>query len=139
MIDTYEGSFNNVTNYVLADTLSVPSISNHLKKGNLFIAFKSLGDAKGFMFCSKNNEGKVSGILGDSVQVNQVKSMQAVSPLPGQFRLIYNGKVVDTSSEGQYEYQWSEQIKIGVYRIEMHIKLNDQFVPWVYSNPIHVF
>ncbi|MGC3943289.1 MAG: hypothetical protein QM762_01915 [Chryseolinea sp.] len=63
MIDTYEGSFNNVTNYVFADTLSVPSISNHLKKGNLFVAFKSLGDAKGFMFYSKNNEGKVSGIL----------------------------------------------------------------------------
>lgn len=139
MIDTYEASFNNVTNYVFADTLSVPSISNHLKKGHLFIAFKSLGDAEGFMFCSKNNDGKVSGILGDSVQVNQVKSMQTVSPLPGQFRLIYNGKVVGTSPDGQYEYQWSEPIKKGVYRIEMHIKLNDQFVPWVYSNPIHVF
>jgi hypothetical protein len=139
MIDTYEASFNNVTNYVLADTLSVPSISNHLKKGHLFIAFKSLGDAKGFMFCAKNDEGKVSGILGDSVQLNQVKSLLAVSPLPGQFRLIHNGKVIDTSSDEQYEYHWSEQIKKGVYRIEIHIKLNDKFFPWVYSNPIHVF
>jgi hypothetical protein len=138
MTDTYEASFNNVTNYVVADTLSVPSISNHLKKGNLFIAFKSLGDAKGFMFCSKNEEGKVSAILGDSVTMDQVKSFQAVSPLPGQFRLIRNGKVIQISQDDQYEFTWAEPIEQGVYRIELHIKLDEKQVPWVYTNPIYV-
>ena len=139
MMDTYEASFNNVTNYVLADTLSVSSISKHLKKGHLFIAFKSLGDAKGFMFHSINNEGNISAMLGDSAQVDQVRSFRAASPLPGQFRLIHNGKIINTSSDQQYQYQWSGKIGKGVYRIEMHIKLGDKLVPWLYSNPIHVF
>ncbi len=139
MIDTYATSFNDVTNYVLADTLSVSSLGDHIKKGNLFIAFKSLGDAKGFMFCSKNEKGEVSGILGDSVQVAQSKSLHAVSPLPGQFRLIYNGKIIQVSSDDQYEYKWLEPMEKGLYRIEMHIKLNEEFVPWVYTNPIYVY
>ena len=138
MTDTYEASFNYVTNYVIADTLSVPSISNHLKKGNLFIAFKSLGDAKGFMFGSKNSEGKVSAILGDSVAIDQVKAFQAVSPLPGQFKLIRDGKIVQISSEDQYEFTWAEPMEKGVYRVELHIKLGEKYFPWVYTNPIYV-
>ena len=50
MIDTYESSFNYVTNYVLADTLSSASIAEHVQQGHLFFAFKSLGDARGFIF-----------------------------------------------------------------------------------------
>lgn len=139
MTDTYQTSFNNVTNYVVADTLSVSAIANSLKKGNLFIAFKSLADAKGFMFCSKNGEGEISGILGDSVKSDQVKSFYAVSPLPGQFRLIQNGKTVAVSSEDQYQFSWIEPTRKGVYRVELHIKLSEEYIPWIYSNPIYVY
>ncbi|MBZ5857297.1 CehA/McbA family metallohydrolase domain-containing protein [Flavihumibacter profundi] len=139
MTDTYQASFNMVTNYVVADTLSVPSIANSLKKGNLFIAFKSLGDAKGFMFCSKNAEGKVSGILGDSVRIDNVKSFQVVSPLPGQFRLIRDGKVINVSADDQYQFTWSEPVRKGVYRLEMHIKIDGKYIPWVYTNPVYVY
>ena len=55
MIDTYKEGFNYITNYVLADTLSVTSLTEHLKKGHLYTAFKSLGDASGFMYyCNKS-------------------------------------------------------------------------------------
>ena len=138
MIDTYETSFNYVTNYVLADTLSVSSLTRHIKQGNLFIAFKSLGDAKGFMFTSKDEHGSVSGILGDSVSSDQAKSFHVVSPLPGQFTLIRDGRILDASSEEQYEYNWSGPVDKGVYRIEVHIKLEDETMPWIYSNPIYV-
>ncbi len=139
MTDTYQTSFNNVTNYVVADTLSVSAIANRLKKGNLFIAFKSLGDAKGFMFCSRNGEDKVSGILGDSVHVDQVKSFQAASPLPGQFRLIQDGKILQISADDQYQFKWTEPVHKGIYRLELHIKLDEEYVPWVYTNPIYVY
>ncbi|HSB91806.1 MAG TPA: hypothetical protein VLC28_01755 [Flavitalea sp.] len=138
MTDTYEASFNMVTNYVLADSLSVPSIANSLKKGNLFIAFKSLGDAKGFMFCSKNADNKVSGIMGDSVKVNQVKSLHAVSPLPGQFSLIKDGRVITVSPDDQYTFNFIEPITKGLYRIEMRVKIGGEKMPWLYSNPIYV-
>jgi hypothetical protein len=138
MTDTYEASFNMVTNYVLADTLSVPSISNSLKTGRLFIAFKSLGDAKGFMFCSKNAENKVSAIIGDSVKLSQAKSLHAVSPLPGQFTLIKDGKVIYVSSEDQYAFNFTEPIEKGVYRVEVRIKIGEKKIPWVYTNGIYV-
>lgn len=139
MIDTYQTSFNHVTNYVYADTLTVPAISRGLKKGNLFIAFKSLGDAKGFMFCAKNKDKKPSAIPGDSVRVEQARSFQVVSPLPGQFRLVKNGKTIAVSAEEQYQFNYTEPVDKGVYRIETHIKISDKYYPWVYTNPIYVF
>lgn len=139
MIDTYQTSFNHVTNYVFADTLSVPSISTYLKKGNLFIAFKSLGDAKGFMFCAKDGNGKTSAIIGDSVRMDQAKSFQAVSPLPGQFRLVKDGKTIKVSAEDQYHFTYAEPVHKGVYRIELNIKIGDRYFPWVYTNPVYIY
>lgn len=139
IIDTYETSFNYVTNYVLADTLSVASLARSLKKGKLFVAFKSLGDAKGFMYCSRNSEQEISGIMGDSVRIDHVKSFHAVSPLPGQFRLIHNGKTIDSSVPGAYQYSWSGSPVKGAYRIEVHVQLDGAKLPWVYSNPIYVW
>lgn len=139
MIDTYKEGFNYITNYLLADTLTVPSLADHLKKGHLYTAFKSLGDARGFMYYTRNYEDNISGIIGDSVRLDQVKELNAVSPLPGQFRLIHDGKTVDVSSGENYQYSWTKPVEKGGYRIEMHIKLNGKFVPWIYSNPVYIY
>jgi hypothetical protein len=139
MVDTYMDGFNYITNYVLADTLSVPSLAENLKKGHLYTAFKSLGDAKGFLYYSKNKTDSINAILGDSIKIDQVKTLNAVSPLPGQFRLIHDGKPVNISDSENYRYTWSEPIEKGAYRIEIHIKLNGKLIPWLYSNPIYVY
>ena len=139
MIDTYKDGFNYITNYVLADSLSVPSLAENLKRGHLYTAFKSLGDAKGFMYYSKNQKDSLNGIMGDSVRADHVKSLNAVSPFPGQFRLIHNGKTVNISASESYQYTWSDPIEKGGYRIEIHIKLNGKLVPWLYSNPIYIY
>ena len=139
MIDTYKEGFNYITNYVLADTLSVHSLAENLKKGHLYTAFKSLGDAKGFQYYSLSLKDSINGIMGDSIHFNQVKSLNAVSPLPGQFRLIHDGKTVNISADEGYQYAWSEPIEKGAYRIEMHIRLNGKLVPWLYSNPIYIY
>ncbi|MCJ7449182.1 MAG: PHP domain-containing protein [Bacteroidales bacterium] len=139
MIDTYKEGFNHITNYVFADTLSVPSLAYHLKKGHLFTAFKSLGDATGFILYSQNSGDSISGITGDSVNIEQVKTLRAISPLPGQFRLILDGKTIDISPDENYEYSWSGLKEKGAYRIEIHIKLKRKLIPWIYSNPIYIF
>jgi hypothetical protein len=139
MVDTYMDGFNYITNYVLADTLSVPSLAENLKKGHLYTAFKSLGDAKGFLYYSKNKTDSINAILGDSIKLNQVTTLNAVSPLPGQFRLIHDGKTVNISDSENYRYTWSEPIEKGAYRIEIHIKLNGKLIPWLYSNPIYIY
>jgi len=139
MIDTYMSGFNYITNYVLADTLSVQSLAYHIKKGHLYTAFKSLGDAKGFMYYAINQGDSIDCILGDSIKLDQIKTLNAVSPLPGQFRLIHNGTTVNISSGNDYQYTWEEMIEKGAYRIEMHVKLKGHYVPWIYSNPIYIY
>ena len=139
MIDTYKEGFNYITNYVLADTLSVPSLAENLKKGHLYTAFKSLGDAKGFQYYSLSLKDSLNGMMGDSIQIDQVKSLNAVSPLPGQFRLIHDGKTVDVSAGESYQYARTEPLEKGAYRIELHIKLNGKLVPWLYTNPMYFY
>ncbi|MBL7968384.1 MAG: PHP domain-containing protein [Prolixibacteraceae bacterium] len=139
MVDTYQEGFNYITNYVLADTLSIPSLAEHLKKGHLYTAFKSLGDAKGFMYYAQSSTDSLTAIMGDSVRINQVKTLNAVSPLPGQFRLIHDGKTVKISSTSDYQFSVGQPLKKGAYRIEIHVQLNGKYVPWLYSNPIYVF
>jgi hypothetical protein len=139
MIDTYQSGFNYITNYVLADTLSVASLANHLKKGHLYTAFKSLGDAKGFNYCALDSRDSVVGILGDSVQLDQVKTLHAVSPLPGLFKLNRDGKTVTVTAGDDYQYTSTKPLEKGAYRIEMHIKIRGKYVPWLYSNPIYIY
>jgi hypothetical protein len=139
MIDTYKEGFNYITNYVLANTLSVPSLADNLKKGHLYTAFKSLGDAKGFMYYSVNKKDSINGILGDSVKIDQVRTLNAISPFPGQFRLIHDGRIVNISPGENYQYSWPGPIGKGAYRIEIHIKLDGKSIPWLYSNPIYVY
>jgi hypothetical protein len=139
MIDTYKAGFNHITNYVFADTLSVPALADNLKKGHLFTAFKSLGDAKGFMFYCINQDNIPGCIPGDSISIDRVRTLNAISPLPGQFRLIHDGKTVNISSGDNYQYSWGGLIEKGAWRIEVHIRLKGKYVPWIYTNPIYLF
>jgi hypothetical protein len=139
LIDTYNEGFDYITNYVFAETLSVPSLAEHMKKGHLYTAFKTLGDAKGFNWYAVTHQEEISGIMGDSVQIGNTKTLKAVTPLPGQFRVIHNGKTIKTSTTDGYEFTFSEPIEKGFYRVEVHVKLNGKYVPWIYSNPIYVY
>ena len=139
LVDTYQSSFNYITNYVIADTLSTPSLAENMKKGHLFTAFKSLADAKGFLYYAVNKNDSIIAILGDSVKIDQVKTLNAISPFPGQFRLIHNGKTVNISSDENYRFTWSEPVEKGAYRIEIHLKLQGKLIPWLYSNPIYIY
>jgi hypothetical protein len=139
MIDTYKEGFNYITNYVLADTLSVTSLTEHLKSGHLYTAFKSLGDAVGFMYYATYQNDSICGILGDSISLEQVKSLNAVSPLPGQFRLVHDGKTINISSGDIYQYSWADLIEKGAYRIEVRVQLKGKYIPWIYSNPIYIY
>lgn len=139
MIDTYDAGFNYLANYVLADTLSVASLSDHMKKGHVYSAFKDLGDAAGFQFYAASPDSSISGILGDSVRVENIATLKAISPFPGEFRLIHNGTPVEISPGSQYEYTRSGPFEKGAYRIEVHLRLKGKTIPWLYTNPMYVY
>jgi hypothetical protein len=139
LIDTYNEGFDYITNYVFADTLSTSSLARHIKKGHLYTAFKTLGDAKGFNFFSVGIDGKINGIMGDSVKISNLKSLNAVTPLPGQYRLIHNGNTVKTTSIDSYEFSYSDPLEKGAYRLEVHVNIGGKYIPWIYSNPVYVY
>lgn len=139
MIDTYETGFKYVSNYVLADTLSVASIAEHTVKGHLYAAFKGLGDADGFMYYAVNREESVIGILGDSIRTSDISTLKAHSPLPGEFRLIHDGQTLEVTTGNNYEFAYRGPFEKGAYRIEMHVDFNGKMVPWLYTNPIYIY
>ena len=137
MMDTYDTNFNYISNFVFSDSLTLHSLSKHLIKGNHFTAFTDLGDARGFCYFAKNANNSVIGILGDSLKIGNTASLHAVSPLPGQFRLIHNGRLVYTHPQDDYAFEWKGPVRKGAYRLEMHVKIRGKYVPWVYTNPIY--
>jgi hypothetical protein len=88
--------------------------------------------------CVDQNNNKC-GMMGDSISLDKIRAFNAVSPLPGKFRLIHDGKVADSSSYNSYEYKWEDMIEKGAYRLEVHIKIGDKDLPWIYSNPIYIY
>ena len=139
IINTYETSFNNSVNYLFADTLTVPNISRHLILGHHFTAFKSLADATGFCYYGVGQDGKMAGMMGDSVKVASVRKLTAVSPYPGRFTLIRDGKTIDVSAGDQYQYSFDRSLPKGSYRLEVEVKPGDEWLPWIYTNPIYIY
>ena len=137
-IDTYYESFRTCMNYVLADTLTTAALANGLRRGHLFIAFSGLGDATGFMYSADAVDGSRVAMMGDSVALDAVSRLSAVSPLPARFRLIRNGEVAETV-ENVYRFESKNPLSPGVYRVEAAVTLDDEWAPWIYSNPIYIY
>jgi len=139
LVNTYETSFNNSVNYLFADTLTVGNISHHLIQGHHFTAFRSLADATGFCYYFEGADGKLGGMMGDSVKVADLKSLRAVSPYPGRFTLLKDGKLVDVTTIEQYQYRFDKALQKGAYRLEVEVKPGDEWLPWIYTNPIYLY
>jgi len=137
-LDPYFSSFNFVVNHVFSDTLTNYGIKNNLVAGHAFISFQSLANADGFQFFSVNEKNNVSAILGDSISVESVSKLKAVSPFPVKFQLLKDGEELD-SIDNTYDYQYEINNTTGNYRIVAKLYLDDEWVSWVFTNPIYIY
>jgi hypothetical protein len=137
-LDPYYESFNFVNNHVFCDTFSNENIKENIIKGHLYVSFESLAKADGFQYFAMNKQNGIAAILGDSVMTEDVSALKAVSPFPVKFQLLNHGEIIDEAAD-VYEYSFSPGGSKGNYRIVARIKLNDQWIPWVYTNPIYVY
>ena len=137
-LDPYFESFNFDNTYVFCDTFSNENIKQNIIEGHAFVSFESLAKANGFQYFSVDDDEQVSGILGDSVQVAKVSAIKALSPLPVVFQLFQNGKLIDTSEE-KYTYEYKLNHLKGNYRLVARVKLLDEWIPWIYTNPIYIY
>ncbi len=137
-VDPYECSFHFVNDHVFSDTLTTRAIKNNLVAAHSFVSFDHLADATGFQFFTLNAENSLSAILGDSVKLEQVNTIQAVSPFPVKFELYKNGSLLDFMVN-KYSYQFKNNITPGNYRITAYLEFDDQWYPWIYSNNIYIY
>jgi len=135
--DTYFLSFNYVNTHVFCDSLSNTNIKDNLVAGHVFIAFEALADAKGFQYFSVDDQNEVNAIMGDSISVRSVHKLKAVSPFPVQFKLVKDGEVIDKVDD-VYSYEFDFKNKKGNYRIEARLKFGEEYIPWIYTNPIYI-
>jgi hypothetical protein len=139
LVNTYETSFNNSVNYIFADSLTVPNISKNLISGHHFTAFKFLADATGFCFYGVNREGRLQGMMGDSIKLSDLSELTAVSPFPGRFTLKKDGRDIDVTPGEQYRYTFDKGLQKGAYRLEVEVMPGNEWLPWIYTNPVYLY
>ncbi len=139
LVNTYETSFNNSVNYIFADSLTVPNISKNLISGHHFTAFKFLADATGFCFYGVSREGRLNGMMGDSIKLSDLRELTAVSPFPGRFTLKKDGRDIDVTPGEQYRYTFDKGLQKGAYRLEVEVKPGKEWLPWIYTNPVYLY
>ncbi len=137
-LDPYFNSYNFVNNHVFCDTLTNINIKDHVVRGHLFVSFESLAPAKGFQYFALNNRDSVTAILGDSVKLVNVDVLKVVSPFPVKFELFKDGKIIEESQEA-YEFESNAIDQEGNYRIVARLRFEENWIPWIYTNPIYVY
>ena len=134
-VDPYYRSFRNSSTHILAAKLDEHAIRTALKAGHAYVAFEWMGEATGFRFDASVN-GKQAAIMGDDVKVADGLKLSARLPLPALVRLLRNGKVV-AKSEDSFNFDFAVK-EPGVYRLEAFLKLDGEWRPWIFANPIYV-
>jgi hypothetical protein len=135
-VDPYSVSFRNSATHILAPKLDEASIRSALKSGHAYVSHDWMCDATGFQFTVHTTDGKQVGIMGEQVKPADGLKLRAKLPVAGYIRLIHHGKeVAKAENVADFEYAVKEP---GTYRLEAWLKLDGEYRPWIYSNPVYV-
>jgi hypothetical protein len=135
-VDPYYRSFRNSSTHILAPKLDEQAIRAALKAGHAYVAHDWMCDATGFRFDAIDAAGKPVAGMGDEVKRADGVKLSARLPLPAYVRLLRHGKEV-AKSEGKAEFEFKVD-EPGAYRLEVWLKLDDEWRPWIFSNPVYV-
>lgn len=132
-LDPYERSARFVNTHVLARGLEEPAILDSLRAGRVFIGFDMIADSSSFRWYAKDPTGLA--VMGEMLPFSNETRLHALSPLPCRFTIVKDGSVVQ-QAEGR-AVDWTPSGP-GKYRVEAELKVRDEWVPWVYANPIQL-
>jgi len=132
-LDPYQRSARFVNTHIMARELSEPAILDSLRAGRVFIGFDMIADSSGFRWFAENASGLAA--MGESLAFDNATRFHALSPLPCRFTILKDGGVVH--QEAGRALAWTPS-QPGKYRVEAELNLRDEWVPWVYANPIEL-
>jgi hypothetical protein len=134
--DPYYRSFLNCSTHVLAPKLDEAAIREALKAGHAYVSHDWMCDPTGFRFEAADAAGKLVASMGDEVKLSPGLKLTARLPLPAYLRLLRHGEEVATS-EGKAEFEYAVK-EPGAYRLEAWLKLDGEWRPWIFANPVYV-
>ena len=132
-LDPYERSARFVNTHVLAHALAEPAILDGLRAGRVFVGFDMVADSSSFRWFAA--DGTNYTVMGEAAAFTPATRLGARSPLPCRFMILKNGSAVH-QQEGR-ALDWTPSGP-GKYRVEAELKVLDEWVPWVYANPIEL-
>jgi hypothetical protein len=134
-VDPYYRSFRNSATHILAPKLEEGAIRTALKGGHAYVSHDWMCDATGFRFEARAN-GKRVAEMGDEVNLTEGLKITSRLPLPAHVRLVRHGAIVAKSEDkAEIEFPVTDP---GVYRLEAWLKLDGEWRPWIFANPIYV-
>ena len=132
-LDPYERSARFVNTHVLARELSEPAILDSLRAGRVFIGFDMIADSSSFRWFASDKSA--FAVMGESLTFSSETRLHARSPLPCRFTVVRNGSVAHR--QAGREMNWTPSGP-GKYRVEAELNVRDEWVPWIYANPIQL-
>jgi len=81
------------------------------------------------------DDGATRTVMGEAAPFSSALRLRALSPLPCRFTILKDGNVVD--QEAGRALAWSPPGP-GKYRVEAELSVLNEWVPWVYANPIEL-
>jgi hypothetical protein len=134
--DPYYRSFRNVSTHVLAPKLDELAIRSALQSGHAYVSHDWMCDPTGFRFEAVDAGGKSIGMMGDEVKRSDGLKLTAKLPVSAYVRLLHHGKeVAQSEDKSDFEYAVTEP---GAYRLEAWLKLDGEWRPWIFANPVYV-
>ncbi len=132
-LDPYERMARFVNTHVLAQELTEPAIKEALRQGRVFVGFDMLSDSSSFRWFATDGTNRT--VMGENAPFAKELRLHAASPLPCRFTILKDGNAIQ-QQEG-YSCEWTPPDP-GKYRVEAELKILDEWVPWVYANPIEL-
>ena len=132
-LDPYAFSLAHVGTHLLLSDLTEKAVWNALEEGRAFVAFDWMADSKGFDFAAQMGERRYE--MGGRLGYEKGLQLAAQAPLPVQWKLLRDGKVVNESTGNRFSYAVTE---LGNYRIEAWLDIAGEPMIWILSNPIYV-
>lgn len=133
-IDPYSISFRNSSTHILSPVLDERNIRAALQAGHAYVSHDWMCNPTGFQFTARSADQQF--IMGDQVASGKDLQFQIKLPVPSYVRLLLHGKEV-MKADGVTEASYTPK-EPGAYRVEAWLKLDGEYRPWIYSNPIYV-
>jgi hypothetical protein len=132
-LDPYERMARFVNTHVLAAELSEAGVKEALRAGRAFVAFDMVADSSGFRWLATNQIHRA--VMGERTSFTPDTHLQAFSPHQCRFTVMKDGTQVHTA-EGR-RLDWSPGSP-GKYRVEAELNVRNEWIPWIYANPIEL-